>query len=305
MLEIVTGIEQVETTRPTVLAIGVFDGVHRGHQALLRAVVDSAERLNARPAALTFYPNPREVISGKIGRYYLMPFEERLNRIADCGIDLIIAHPFNDDVRHMRAAEFVRQMVKHLNLRELWGGNFSLGYKREGDFDYLTEQGAQHGFDVHLFAPVIAGDERISSSRVRRSLQAGDVADATYCLGRPYVLEGEVVKGKQLGRTIGFPTANVAIWEKQVLPANGVYATRVHVGDESFSAATNVGVRPTVDGESRISVEPYSLDFNRDIYGETVRVEFIERVRAEQKFDGIDALKAQISADVETVREML
>jgi riboflavin kinase/FMN adenylyltransferase len=305
MLEIVTGIEEVKADRPTALAVGVFDGVHRGHEALLAAVVASAEKQNARPAALTFYPNPREVITGKIGRYYLTPLEERLQRIAAQGIDLIIAHPFNDAVRYMRATEFVRQMVSHLRLCELWGGNFSLGYQREGNFDFLNAHGRQNGFSVNLFAPFMAGDERISSSRIRRSLEAGDVADAACCLGRPYAIGGEVVLGRQLGRTIGVPTANVAVWEKQVLPKNGVYATRVQLGDASFLAATNVGVRPTVEGTSHISVEPHILDFDRDIYGETLRVEFVARVRDEQKFASLDTLKGQISADIAKVRALL
>ncbi len=304
MLEIVSGIDEVTADRPTVLAIGVFDGVHRGHEALLAEVVRSAEKQNARPAALTFYPNPREVISGKIGRYYLTSFEERLQRIAAQGIDLIIAHPFDEAVRHIRAAEFVRQMVAHLRLCELWGGNFSLGYQREGDIDFLSAQGQQYGFSVNLFRPFMAGTERISSSRIRHSLQAGDVADATWCLGKPYSVAGEVILGKQLGRTIGVPTANVAVWEKQVLPKNGVYATRVTVGDESYIAATNVGIKPTIGGENQVSVEPHILDFNRDIYGETVRVEFIAHVRDEQKFDGLPALKAQIVSDIATVRSV-
>lgn len=302
MLEIVTGIEEVNSDRPTVLAVGVFDGVHRGHEALLAEVVKSAESHNARPAALTFYPNPREVISGKIGRYYLTSLEERIERIAAQGIELVIAHPFNDAVRHMRASEFVRQMVSHLKLCELWGGNFSLGYQREGDFDFLSTQGNQHDFTVNLFPPFMAGRERISSSRIRRSLQAGDIADANCCLGRPYALEGEVILGRQLGRTIGVPTANIAAWEKRVLPKNGVYATQVQLGDETFIAATNVGVRPTIEGARRISIEPHILDFDRDIYGETIRVEFIEFIRDEQKFDGLEALKGQISADIQTVR---
>ncbi len=305
MLEIVTGIEEVNANRPTVLAVGVFDGVHRGHQALLSEVVKSAEKHNARPAALTFYPSPREVIAGKIGRYYLTSFEERLQRIAEQGIELIIAHPFDEEVRRMRAAEFVRQMVTHLKLCELWGGNFSLGYQREGDFAFLRACGEQNGFSVNLFPPFMAGDERISSSRIRHSLQTGNVGDAAYCLGRPYAVAGEVILGRQLGRTIGVPTANIASWKKQVLPKNGVYATRVQLGDESFIAATNVGVRPTVEQENSISIEPHILDFNRDIYGATLRVEFIEHVRDEQKFAGLDALKAQIATDIETVRAVL
>ena len=307
-------ISDVTERIPTVLAIGNFDGVHLGHQAVLKHVVAAAHAIGARPAALTFFPHPREVIQGDMSRYYLMPLSERVAQLGELGIELVITHPFNHAVRHTRAAEFVRQMIDYLDLRQLWGGNFSLGYQREGNFEFLSQQGVTHGFSVHLFDSVqqplsspIEGIETptISSSRIRRSLRAGDVVDAAHCLGRPYRVSGEILLGKQLGRTIGIPTANVGVWERQLLPAHGVYATRVWVDGEPFIGATNVGVRPTVDGSTRVTVEPHILDFNRDIYGQTVAVEFIKRVRDEQKFSGLDALKAQIMNDIQVVRQIM
>ena len=299
---VVNSFSDVQETRPTILAVGAFDGVHLGHQALLKKVVASAEKHNARAAALTFYPHPREIIQQRTDRFYLCTLEERVERIAEQGIDLIITHPFDEDVRHMRAATFVEHMVSHLQLAELWGGNFSLGYRREGDFDYLTNAGSAHGFTVHKFDPFTTSDGHVSSTEVRQNLRNADVAQAGRLLGRPYSLHGEVVYGRQLGRTIGIPTANIGVWDRQLLPANGVYATRFHVGGKSYIAATNVGVRPTVDGDMRISVEPHILDFDADIYGEQVKLEFIEHIRPEQKFDGLDALKAQIARDVDAVR---
>ena len=307
-------ISDVTERVPTVLAIGNFDGVHLGHQAVLKSVVESAHAIGARPAALTFFPHPREVIRGDMSPYYLMPLADRVAKLAENGIELVITHPFNETVRHTRAAEFVRQMVDYLDLRQLWGGNFSLGYKREGDFAFLSEQGAKHGFTVHLFGSVelpmiesIEGvdSQTISSSRIRRSLRAGNVREAARCLGHPYTVHGPVLLGKQLGRTIGIPTANVGVWERQLLPAYGVYATRVWVDGEPFIGATNVGVRPTVDGSTHVTVEPHILDFNRDIYDQEVTVEFIERVRDEQKFNGLDALKAQIHHDINTIRQIM
>lgn len=302
---VVQAFDEVVDQRPTVLAVGNFDGVHKGHQALLQAVVDSAEKINARPAALTFYPHPREIIQGRSDPFYLSRFEERLALIAKQGIELIIAHPFNDAVRNMRAADFVEAMVTHLNVKQLWGGNFSLGYQREGDFDYLSAAGAERGFSVHLFDAIAVGNERISSSAIRLLLHNAKVETAAQLLTRPYAVSGEVIYGRQLGRTIGVPTANIAVWEKQLLPAHGVYATRICVDGDWYMAATNVGVRPTVDGDNRVSVEPHILDFDRDIYGKQVRLEFVAHVRGEQKFDGLPALKAQIARDILNVRDLL
>ncbi len=302
---VVQSFEAVSEQRPTVLAIGNFDGVHQGHQALLKQVVDSAETHKARPAALTFLPHPREIIQGRTDPFYLSRFEERFERIAEQGIELIIAHPFNEAVRNTRAADFVDAMVTHLDLKQLWGGNFSLGYRREGDFDYLTQAGTERGFSVHLFEPIIALDGKVSSTEIRQLLRNASVEDAARLLTRPYSVSGAVVYGRQLGRTIGVPTANIGVWEKQLLPAHGVYATRIHIDGAIYMAATNVGVRPTVDGDARVSVEAHILDFAGDIYGKQVQLDFVAHVRAEQKFDGLEALKAQISADIQKVQQLL
>jgi riboflavin kinase/FMN adenylyltransferase len=190
-------------------------------------------------------------------------------------------------------------------MKELWGGNFALGYRREGDVPFLRHQGELKGFTVEtLVEPVLYDGEIISSRRVRAALEAGEMGEVTACLGRYFCVRGPVVKGDQRGRTIGFPTANVAVWDELLLPTNGVYATYIWIGEARHLAATNVGVRPTVDG-MKLTVEAHILDFDADIYGEDVRLEFVRRVRPEMKFAGLDALKAQIAADVEEVREGL
>lgn len=304
-VEHVQYLSEVAERRPTALAVGVFDGVHRGHRALLEQMLAAARAAELRPAVLTFFPHPRVVLGRLSGRFYLMPPQERVQRLAELGFALVIAHPFDEQVRLTRAAEFVDQMVRHLDLRQLWGGNFSLGYGREGTYDYLHAQGAVRGFTVHRVDRQTTVDgEAISSSRIRQALAAGDMEDAERCLGRPYAVEGEVVVGRKLGRTIGTPTANLHIWEQQLLPVHGVYAGRVRVGELWHPAAVNVGVRPTVDGET-FTVEAHLIDFGRDIYGQTVRLEFVRRVRDERRFADLDALKAQIARDVEAVRAML
>lgn len=290
---------------PTALAIGVFDGVHRGHQALLADMVAAARAADLRPAVLTFFPHPKLVIHGQSeGRYYLSRLTERIRLLADLGVELVITQAFDEQVRTTRAREFIGRLQAAVDLRQLWGGNFSLGHGREGDYDFLAHLGREQGFTVHLKQNlVMANGERVSSSRIRHGLNAGDIADVNACLGRHFRVSGEVVHGEQRGRTIGFPTANIAAWEQQLLPANGVYATIVHVGDQRHAAATNVGVRPTVAGDA-LTVEAHLLDFDGDLYGQQIVVDFAVRIRGEKKFAGLNALKAGIAADVERVRSL-
>jgi riboflavin kinase / FMN adenylyltransferase len=296
---------EVDHRQPTYLAIGSFDGVHRGHQAVLQAMGAAARAAGVRAAVLTFFPHPQRLIRHLHGRYYLTTLEERVALLAAQGVDLIITHPFDDGVRHVRAADFVDQLCEALDMRQLWGGNFAFGYRREGDVPFLRRLGAQKGFTVRqVEALVTYADRLVSSSRVRASLEAGDLADANGCLGRLFSVSGTVVQGDRRGRALGFPTANLAVWEDLLLPANGVYATYAWVDGRRHGAATNVGVRPTVNGRDR-TVEAHLLDFEGELYGRSLRLEFVARVRPEMKFAGLEALKAQIDADVVAIRALL
>jgi riboflavin kinase/FMN adenylyltransferase len=253
-----------------------------------------------RTAALTFFPHPRRVLQTLPPRFYLTTLDDRVNLLADQGIDLIITHPFDDEVRHIRAADFVDQLLEALDMKQLWGGAFALG-----DIPFLRRQGETKGFTVETLDDLVVWDgEVVSSRRVRNALEKGDLAEVNGCMGRLYSLAGVVVKGDQRGRTLGFPTANLAVWDELLLPGNGVYAAYAWAGGARHAAATNIGVRPTVDG-LRLTVEAHILDFDQDIYGEEVRLEFVQRIRPEMKFPGLDALKAQILADVEQVRHDL
>jgi riboflavin kinase/FMN adenylyltransferase len=239
------------------------------------------------------------------GPYYLTTLEDRVALLAAQGIDLVVTLPFDEEVRHTRAADFVDQMLRHLNMRQLWGGNFAFGYKREGDVPFLRQLGQEKGFTVELVKEMVQlGDGLVSSSRIRTGLAGGDVVDVAGCLARPYHVRGIVVMGDQRGRTIGFPTANLAVWAELLLPANGVYATYAWVGSQRYIAATNIGVRPTIDGGS-VTVEAHLLDFNGDLYGQELKLEFINHIRPEMKFASLDALKAQIQADVQVIRQQL
>ena len=302
MVQVVSSLEEIQEQRPTALAIGTFDGVHLGHQLLLQKMIGQVEGL--RTAVLTFHPHPKKVVRNVTGRLYLATLEQRIQLIAEQGIDLVITLPFDETMRHTRAADFVDQLKRYVGIQQLWSGDFGLGYKREGNAAYLTELGQAGKFTVHEVHELLQiSGEAVSSTRIREQLQAGDVAALRPLLDRPYQLSGIVIQGDQRGRTINFPTANLDVWDEIMIPANGVYATWATVGEERYAAATNIGVRPTVDGVN-LRIEAHLLDFDEDIYGEVVTLDFLERVRSEKKFSGLEELKAQIAADVEQVREI-
>jgi riboflavin kinase/FMN adenylyltransferase len=300
-------LSEAQLQRPSVVTIGVFDGVHRGHQALIHTLVDAAQAQDRLAVALTFFPHPDVVLRGLSGRYYLTTPDERAHLLGALGVDCVVTETFDDAFRHIRAADYVERMQKHLRLSSLWvGADFALGFQREGTVPWLRAAGEARGFSVETLELILANGDHtaISSSGIRAALQEGAVEQARAWLGRPYSVTGEVVHGLARGRTIGIPTANVAAWEAQVLPAHGVYAGWAKLGDERFMAMTNVGMRPTFTGQE-ITVEAHLLDFDRDIYGQPLTVTFEKRLRAEMKFDGIDSLLAQIQRDIAAGRAWL
>lgn len=302
----ISDLRTINLQQPALVTIGVFDGVHRGHQYLIERLVAEAHEANQLAVVLTFYPHPDVVLRGVSGRYYLTSPDQRADLLLGLGVDWVVTQPFNYDLQHMRAGTFVDLLRQHLNLSALWvGADFAMGHEREGTVEFLKAQGAAQGFSVRELELLMNGQsEKISSSAIRNAIQSGDLEQARAWLGRGYSLFGEVVHGEGRGRKIGFPTANVAIWDEQLLPANGIYAGWAWLDGQRYMAATNVGVRPTFSG-SNITVEPYLLDFDRDIYGQILTVSFEKRLRPEAKFNGIDALIQQIGLDVEAARAYL
>jgi riboflavin kinase/FMN adenylyltransferase len=300
----VKNLEELQLTQASMVTIGVFDGVHKGHQSLIRQLVEEAHAAGQIAVVLSFHPHPDVFLRHLEGRYYLTTPEERAALLGEMGVDVVVTHPFNEDVRTMRAASFVEKLVNHLKMDLLRvGKDFALGYQREGNIAYLTELGQKLGYELRPI-DLLENDGVISSSSIRQLLLEGNVEQAAELLGRSYSVSGEVIKGDQRGRTIGFPTANMAVWSEQVLPLNGVYAGWAWLGEERFMAVANLGVRPTFNGTT-LSLEPYLLDFDRDIYGQTLRLSFEKRLRGEQKFAGLDALKAQLNQDIATGRSIL
>lgn len=305
MTEHIYNLTNARLSRPSQVTIGIFDGVHRGHHHLIRKLVSDARRADRLAVVLTFFPHPDVVIRGLTGPYYLTTPEQKAALLMELGVDYVITQTFDDAVRQIRAADFVDQLREHLNMAGLMvGPDFAMGYKREGNVDFLRAQSQQKGFELHIADIVSHEGQAISSTAIRKALEAGDVDQARTLLGRSYSVTGPVVHGAKRGRQIGYPTANVEVWAQQVIPANGIYASWVHLNGERFMAATSLGVRPTFDGQD-ITVEPYILDFDREIYGEQLTVTFEKRLRDELKFDSLEALIKQIGADVDESRKFL
>ena len=291
--------------RNTILTIGVFDGVHRGHQHLLKRVVEEASRKGMLSGVLTFVNHPRSVLVPDTCISYITSVEDRLTLLKEAGIDMVIPLHFDMELSRLRAHEFTGLLQERLRMAGLvMGYNFAMGYKREGTPETLATIGNEQGFFVNVVDAVSVEGGRVSSTVIRDSVTAGDVAGASELLGRPFSLCGKVVVGDGRGKTLGFPTANLDYSEDRLAPGNGVYATWACVGDDRYMAATNVGVRPTF-GENERTVEAFLLDFDGDLYGKDITLEFVGRLRDELRFESAEALVTQMHVDVEQARETL
>jgi riboflavin kinase/FMN adenylyltransferase len=289
------------------LTIGSFDGVHKGHQEIIRSVVTGAHRHAAPAVVLTFYPHPSIVLRGSNGPFYLTSLDDRANLIGDLGVDIVIIHRFDRQLADTSAQDFMVRLKERLGLRKLLVGNdFTLGRGREGDVNILSCLGEELGFEVIVNPPVFLDGQVISSSQIRAAISAGDVIKAYRLLGRPYQITGDVIPGDGRGRAIGIPTANLHVWSEQLLPATGVYACQACVSGKYYLAATNIGIRPTFNGSSpTLWVETHLLDFNGDLYDHKIHINFLQRLRGERKFPNIQSLVAQIQLDIAQTRVLL
>ncbi len=293
--------------RPTALTIGVFDGVHRGHQTVLRHVVEQAQAHGLASAAITFHPHPRQVVRPDLAMQYVTSLEDRLALIKQTGIDSVATVSFTSDFSLTDAGDFVRMLVEELQLaRLIIGEDFALGRQRGGDPEALQALGRELGFDVEVIELLTQDSaDKVSSTEIRRALSEGDVELVSGLLGRRFSLHGPVVVGFKRGATIGFATANVAVANDRAIPAPGVYATIAHLDSGPVASVTNIGMRPTFDDGGGLSIECHIIDFADDIYGTDLRVEFVQRLRGERKFDGVEALVKQIGSDRDAARELL
>ena len=298
------------------MSIGNFDGIHKGHQRLLHELRVMAERLGCKPVVVTFSPHTLMVVRPDIYIEYLSTVDEKIALIKDYGHinDTIVIH-FTSEVAAMSAEAFMDTLRAHFNLKGLVvGENFSLGHQRKGDISFLNVYGREHGIELQAIGLEEVEDARISSTRIRTLVKEGNVELANELLGHPMQISGVVQQGDKRGRTIGFPTANLRPEPHKLLLANGVYAAYVRIQEDNkrdivsastvYKGAVNIGIRPTFNGKERL-VEVHLLDVDMDLYDKTLVVDFIARLRGEQRFSGIDALKAQIAADTEEARKIL
>ncbi len=302
----ITSLDEANLSQASVVTIGAFDGVHRGHRHLIGQLIHHARLTGLIPVVLTFFPHPKMVLHGFRPGFYLTLPDAKAALLSELGVKLVITHPFDDAIRQIRAADFVDGLIRSLNMAELWvGPDFALGYKREGDVAFLRRQAELKGFELRVVDLMDVAGERISSSRVREALAKGDVAEAARLLGRWYVVPGEVTHGVQRGRTIGFPTANLKVRVEQAIPARGVYSGWAEFAGQRKLAVINIGSRPTFDGASNMVIEAHVLDFSGDLYGQQMALHFAARLRDEQRFGGVEALVAQIEADITLTRKLL
>lgn len=297
-MKIFHGTENANIQKPTVLTLGVFDGLHLGHQRIMRTVVERANAVDAHATAITFDPHPRAVLHPESAPPLLQTLDQRLANLEVLGLDQAIVIPFDKAFAASPAEDFLRGIVHdRLHAKEVYlGKGFAFGKGRGGNIELLRRMSEELGFFADEVPEVSLRGRRISSSRIRELLSQGRVNLARRMLGRPYGVEGVIIRGNQRGRTIGFPTANLKP-HNRVVPRNGVYATATLVDGTWRRSITNAGVRPTFDDGTDISVESYIFDFDGDLYGDVLRVRFLHRIRDERKFNGIDELKAQIEKD--------
>ena len=292
-------------SKDTMIAVGVFDSVHLGHQSLLRYLSKKAQDTGLGSAVITFEPRPQAVLNPQLSLQRLISPGERESLIRSLGIELVATLPFAAEVAKLSAREFLSLIKKHLRMQGLViGPNFALGRNREGNSAKLEALGEEIGFKLDVIPPAVLNGQTISSTLIREALLSGNVELAMRFLGRSFKLTGNVIPGASRGRYLGFPTANLSVEKEQALPHDGVYATITHVSNKAFSSVTSIGSRPTFGGGER-TIEVYLMDFNGDLYGNKLTVEFINRLREEQRFEHPEELKTQIEADIKKARELL
>lgn len=297
-MKIFHGTENANIQRPTVLTLGVFDGLHLGHQQIMQTVSSRAKATGSIATAITFDPHPRAVLHPDSAPPLLQTLDQRLANFEVLGVDQAIVIPFDKEFASNPAEEFLRDIVHdRLQAKEVYlGKGFAFGKGRGGNIELLRKMSAELGFVADEVPEVVLRGQRISSSKIRHLLSEGRVNLARRMLGRPYGIEGVIVRGDRRGHTIGFPTANLRP-HNRVIPKFGVYATATLVDGAWRRSITNVGVRPTFGQDLEPSIESYIFDFDGDLYGDVLRVRFLHRIRDERKFNGIDELKVQIARD--------
>lgn len=306
-MQTVMGIENFNhKTKPVYLALGNFDGVHKGHQSLIKALVERAATNSGQSVAFIFEPHPAQILTPERAPLLLLTPCRKAKLLEKMGLDALIYNPFTREIASWSPEQFVEKiLIQTLQVREVFVGfNYTFGHRGIGTPELLQQMGEKHGFGVNIIEPVKFGGEAISSSLIRKSLEAGDIAAACQLLGYPPVLEGVVVEGEHRGATIGFPTANIGVETIYNVPGKGVYAAQARVGDRDYHCVVNIGSKPTFHEAYPISIEAHLMDFTGDIYGKSICLSFIEKLRDEQRFGSLEELVRQISLDRDKALEI-
>ena len=308
-MKIHSDLDQIPSLKKPIITIGTFDGIHLGHQKILSFLKSKAQEVNGESVVFTFHPHPRVVLHPNDHNLELIQtIDERVEKFQKMGIDNLIIFPFSKEFSRLSATQFVRDvLVNKLNLHTLViGYDHHFGRNREGSMQNLQELAPLYDFDIIEISALIKEDTNISSTKIRKALHEGDIEKAKHFLGENYEMEGEVMRGDEIGTKLGFPTANLSIEaEYKLIPSNGVYAVKVMVDGEKHEGMLNIGNRPTIlaGGEKRIEVNLF--DFKADLYGKRIRLELIKYIREELEFIGLDALKTQLEKDEKVCRSVL
>ncbi len=307
-MNIYHGLEDFKKLEYAVVTSGTFDGVHIGHQKILERLKEVARKNNGETVLLTYWPHPRLVLYPEETDLKLLnTFEEKAELLREQGIDHLLRLPFTKEFSKTSSESFIKKiLVDQIGTKKLViGYDHRFGKNREGSFEHLKANSSKYGFDVEEISRQDVENVAVSSTKIRNGLSEGDVATASHLLGRPYRMLGRVVKGEKIGRMIGFPTANIEIeFKHKLIPANGSYAVNVYHGNNQYNGMLNIGYRPTVGGKLK-TIEVNIFDFEKDIYGENIAIDFIDKIRDEKKFEDIEALKNQLQADKILVNDIL
>jgi riboflavin kinase/FMN adenylyltransferase len=289
--------------KKTYIALGSFDGLHLGHMSLIEKCIQLSEQHNGKSMVYTFRNHPLTVVNPNIAPKLLMDNQSKTEILREVGIDILCLIDFNKEVMQMTAENFVQELLTKYNMGGVVVGfNYRFGHRNQGNVSLLLELGHKYDFKVEVMNPLDFQSELISSSRIRNLVENGDVIQANKMLFKPLMISGEVISGKKLGRTLGYPTANIMVDERFIIPSPGVYYTKVKHKNRTYIGMTNVGYNPTVESTTKINIETYILNFDKDIYGDSIQVYFIERIRDEVKFSSLEELVNQMKKDFHYVK---
>ena len=306
-MNVVDGIENYKANSKSILTIGTFDGVHLGHQKIITSLVTKAKQKSLQANILTFFPHPRMVLQKESNLKLIDTLEEKQNLLSELGIDNLIIHPFSKEFSKLTAIEFTRDvLVNGLGMSALMiGYDHRFGKNREASVEDIITYGQSYNFEVTVIPAQDISSITVSSTKIRDAIKISNFKKVNQFLGRPYELNGKVIKGNGVGRTIKYPTANIEIKEiYKLIPPKGVYLVKIYLGENEFSGMMNIGNRPTINGLNQ-TIEVHIFDFDKDIYGKKLKVCFVKKIRKEKKFDSLPSLKSQLKKDEEYCKRIL